>query len=666
MPHGFCLRWDPHLVFVWNAANAGIAIAYFAIPLALWTFIRKRKDLPYPWMFSLFGLFITSCGVTHCMKIWTIYHGSYWAEALLDLFTAMVSLATAVALWPLIPKALALKSPRELELKNAELQEQINARSKVETELALSENTSRLLLSGIKDYAVSMLDTQGNIMSWNEGAHIFHGFESREVIGKHFSMFFTAEDVNEGKPNVELQAAMKDGRFESECWRLRKDGSRFFANIVLTAIHDENGTVVGFAKVTRDLTEWKKAEAQINEKAELLERTNKQLEIARDRALEASELKSSFVANISHELRTLLSAILGLNELLLNTKLETEQFDFANKIQSAGQSLLSIVNDLLDLSKIEAGKMQLDRVSVNPTELLKDTTKLLQEAAINKGIKLITQVEDGIPSAIVTDPVRLSRVLVNLIGNAIKFTNKGEITVSLEPVNGNGSSESSKLRFTVKDTGIGISEDEKRLLFMPFMQLDQSTTRKYGGTGLGLSISKRLVELMGGEIGLQSQKGRGSTFWFTLPFDLGRQEAQYPPVSSPVAISPAGRSFDHTVLVVEDNQVLQEVVMRQLKSLGIDAYAVTTGEEALEELANRKYRLVLMDCHLPQIDGFEATRRIRQTEKGKDSHITVIAITAGAMKGDQEKCFAAGMDDYLSKPYTLDQLKQKLKEWLSD
>jgi signal transduction histidine kinase/CheY-like chemotaxis protein len=524
LPHGFCLRWDAPLVFVFVAANLGIAIAYFAIPLALRYFVGKRKDLPYPHMFRLFAAFILSCGITHLAKIWTLYQPAYWYEALIDGWTAVVSLITAALLWPLLPKALALRSPAALAAANEQL----------------------------------------------------------ETMNKQ-----------------------------------------------LTALNDELATV------------------------------NLDLRVARDQALEASNLKSAFIANISHELRTPLSGVLGMNELLMTTELNDGQRKYAQVVHDSARSLLSLVNDILDLSKIEAGKLNIEFIALSPGRAVDEAVKLLSAAAVAKGLELRVEISEDVPEQVFGDPIRLHQVLLNLVGNAIKFTHHGSILVKAEIV---GDDEQfATVRFSISDTGIGIADGEKKFLFMPFTQIDQSTTRRYGGTGLGLTISKRLVELMGGEIGVQSEKSKGSIFWFSLPFrkqgTLRAEPSQIP------AITFDGRAAK--VLVVEDNATLQTLVSMQLEGLGLTADVVTTGEEALDITLKERYDMILMDCHLPHMDGYEATKLIRVREDNTDMHIPIVAMTAGAMKGDPERCLAVGMDDYLAKPYTLDQLREKLERWIT-
>jgi signal transduction histidine kinase/CheY-like chemotaxis protein len=522
MPHGYCLRWDLPLLFVMVTANLGIAIAYFAIPLALRQFVGKRADLPYPHMFKLFAAFIMSCGITHLAKIWTIYSPAYWPEAIIDAWTAGISLTTAWLLYPLIPQALALRSPKALE-----------------------------------------------------------------------------------EMNVKLEATNKE----------------------LASVNQQ------------------------------LEVANEDLKTARDQALEASQLKSAFVANVSHELRTPLSGVLGMNELLLTTGLSEDQRMMAETINDSARTLLVLVNDILDLSKIEAGKMTIEQIPMHPRQIVEDVRDLLMSATTNKHITLEVEIGDNVPDKVLGDPVRTHQVLLNLVGNAVKFTHRGGVKVRLHV-------ETSDeafilLQFEVSDTGIGMTADEARMLFMPFIQADMSTTRKYGGTGLGLTISKRLVELMGGQIGYESEKGKGSRFWFSSPYKRLPKESHVPAEAGGSVFDPA-----NVVLVVEDNQMMQAVVAKQLTSIGVAFRLCGTGEAALEELSKSEFGMVLMDCHLPEMDGYEATRRVRQEEKTTGKHLPIVAMTAGAMKGDPEKCFAAGMDDYLSKPYTLDQLREMIGKWM--
>jgi PAS domain S-box-containing protein len=566
----------------------------------------------------------------------------------------------------------------------------ISERKRLEQSIKMSEERFRLLVEAVKDYSIILLDPDGLIMTWNEGAKRIKGYTSEEIVGKHLRVFYTAEEQKFGKPERHLTAASIQGQFEDRGWRVRKDGSRFFANVVTTALTDESGKIIGFAKITRDLTEQKQAEDQIKQLNEALARriidldkTNQQLEtvntnlsVARDQALQASDLKSKFVANMSHEIRTPISSIMGMSELLVDTHLSDEQLYFAKIIQESSQSLLRIVNDILDFSKIEAGKLELEKVEFSPQNLVQSVYELFLLQAHEKGLSLEMSCDAEVPTRVEGDPGRLKQVLVNLVSNAIKFTGKGEIKLAATVEQQHTRFVS--LQFSVSDTGIGIDKQMQDRLFLPFEQADGSTTRTHGGTGLGLSISKRLIDLMGGNISLESAIGVGTTFRFSIPLRLMRPRPPKAPLYlANIETSAGERNFapgssqdespnEKWILVVEDNLVLRNLALKQLERLGFPAVAVSSGSKALAEVSTGRYHLALMDCQIPDIDGFETTLAIRAREEAeKLPHLPIIAMTASAMYGDREKCINAGMDDYLSKPVRLDHLEDKLNYWLN-
>ena len=519
MPHGFCMRWDPSLLATMVVANCLIAFAYFSIPIALLFFVGKRQDIAFPWMFRLFGLFIISCGTTHLIKILTIYHAAYWLEALMDLFTGVVSMLTAILLWKVIPKALQLASPGQLQKSNMQLMESMEATKRLNEELS---------------------------------------------------------DLNE------------------------------------------------------------------------------QLRVARDQAVESSNLKSGFVATISHELRTPLAGILGLNELLLSSRLDKEQEQLSKSIQEAGHSLLQIVNDILDISKLEAGKLGVEVAPIAVRQMMNECLDVVSPSATRKKLTLKSKMDPQLDQTLFGDNVRLKQILINLLGNAVKFTDQGEVELRAEFVSADQAEI--KTRFIVRDTGIGIAQQDQERIFQPFTQVDQSTSRRYGGTGLGLNICTYLSELVGGRISVESEIGKGSSFILELPLQISAGE-------STVAAVPELNSglLRARVLVVEDDPFLQQLANKQLIKLGSDPKVARNADEALEFLAHNKFDMIFMDCHMPGIDGYALTGMIRKSDLLKN--IPIVAMTAGAMIGDYQRCMVAGMDDYLSKPYTLKQLEDMLRKW---
>lgn len=383
---------------------------------------------------------------------------------------------------------------------------------------------------------------------------------------------------------------------------------------------------------------------------------NQNLELARDQALESSKLKSEFVANISHELRTPLSVFMGMNALLLGSKLTARQRQYALRSEESAQALLSVVNDVLDFSKLETGKIILESVEFSPSEILAQVVESLSKAAGEKQLALSSTIADDVPDKLKGDSLRLRQVLFNILGNAIKFTEKGGASVHLQ-LAGETSSQA-RLDFTIKDTGIGINQEALERLFQPFVQADGSTTRSFGGTGLGLSICKHLVELMGGSIAATSTTGQGSQFTVTLPFDKPpvAVTANNQPLASPITLAP--------ILVAEDSPSLQLVIRSLLKKLGYNAHIVSNGKEALQAAGSGNYSAILMDWQMPLMDGIEATKEIRALEQGQ-KHIPIIALTAHAMDGYRQECLSVGMDDYLSKPFTAEQLHNVLSKWTS-
>ncbi|MFF9819302.1 response regulator [Streptomyces sp. NPDC014006] len=659
-----------------------------------------------------------------------------------------------------------------------------------EEALRLLQDQARSVIETARDAFVS-IDEDGLVIDWNQSAERLFGFSHREAMGRPLKDTIIPERFRAAHvaglqrilaggeshilgSRIELQALHHDGHeipVEMEVWRLKSAKARCFNAFI------------------RDMTEHKRTEAALAE--------------ARDQAIAASQAKSQFVATMSHEIRTPMNGVIGLSNLLLGTQLDADQRRYAEGIQTAGSALLSLINDILDLSKLEAGKLELDEVAFNPQALVEEVISLVAQTPQAQGLELLSDYSPDLPVMVLGDAGRLRQVLLNLTSNAVKFTESGEVVLRLRPDPGPPAAVSAPwLRFEVADTGIGIAKADQERMFDAFTQADASTTRRYGGTGLGLAICRRLADAMGGSIGVNSRLGRGSVFWLTLPartpetprqepetplpvvlrglrvlvvddndtnrmilntqlrrwdmqpttvgggpqalvalheaaaagspFDLALVDMQMPdmdglelarrittdrtigrvrllmlssgiplsaaeltaagiarslpkpvsqsqlrdalielimqrPSAAPPASAPVPSSRPPThrahLLLVEDNEINQMVAQGLLTSLGYSVDIAADGIEALRMTQERSYPVVLMDCQMPRMDGYGATRELRRRERGTGGHVPVIAMTASALAEDRERCLDAGMDDYISKPITADELEQALSRW---
>ncbi|MGE0644990.1 MAG: PAS domain S-box protein [Nitrospira sp.] len=657
-------------------------------------------------------------------------------------------------------------------------------RSRLAAEAALreKEELTRVMIENILDYSILRLDPEGQIMSWNQGSQRLKGYTAEEIIGRHFSCFYTEEDQASDKPTAMLRRATAHHHAEDEGWRVRKDGSRFWANVVITALFDQDGGLKGFTKVVRDLTERhevrckreeqearlraivnhavdgiitidgrgtiesfnpaaermfgysahevigqnvnvlmpepyhsehdgylanyhrtgqakiigtgremvgrrkdgsifpldlavsetrlgdrrlftglvrditerKAAEAKLEQSARDMEVRNRELAEANQSAQAATRAKSQFLATMSHEIRTPMNAIVGMAELLQETSLTPDQANYVGRFSRAASSLMELINAVLDISKIEAGYMALESVPFDLPNLTDTIAELMSGKALAKGVELLVLVHPDVPQGVVGDPTRLNQVLMNLVSNAIKFTESGHVMITVEPAPDRSTAHA--LRFSVFDTGIGIPPDKLQSIFEPFTQVDSTTTRKYGGTGLGLSISQHLVELMEGRLEVQSTLGGGTTFSFTITL----------PEAPLVVASQTGRYLDlHAMrlLIVDDNETNVMIVREHLSRSGAQLLEATSGAQALTILddahrRNETVTLAILDYHMPGMNGLDLAQAIR--DRREFATLPLIMHVSDLQGDDARRARALGITSYLYKPLSRRRLMDAL------
>ncbi len=554
----------------------------------------------------------------------------------------------------------------------------ITRRKQIEERLQEQERLYRGLVESQQDLIVRV-DSQNRFTYVNDAYCRVFGKSREELIGNTFAPLIHEEDI---EPTMEAMKDLERPPFRAymEQRALTKDGWRWLA-WEDSAVLDDQGRILEIQGVGRDITDLKEAQR----KAEA-----------------SSRAKSEFLATMSHEIRTPMNSIVGMADLLAETELTPEQKEYVKHFRRAGETLLNLINDILDISKIEAGHLQLEESPFNLEEVLEKTAAFMSFRANEKGLNLLWRIQPGTPLNLSGDANRLQQVLVNLLGNAIKFTDEGQVTLTVERVprealqNGasqqkvhacSGTQESDLcLAFTISDTGIGIAEQDREHIFESFTQGDSSTTRKYGGSGLGLHISKRLVEMMGGAIEVQSTPGRGSTFTFTVGFKLSpntsgtkqsitgpaaeQKEQDLSAEKSSAEKEPAAKNIppaagQPNILLVEDNEDNQRLIQAYLKKMPYQVFLAVNGAEALEKVKGQHFDLVLMDIQMPEMDGYQATREIRRREQatGRDP-LPIIALTAYALKEEVQKAFQAGCTAHLSKPVKKDTLLNTLQQYL--
>ncbi|HEY9633022.1 MAG TPA: PAS domain S-box protein [Coleofasciculaceae cyanobacterium] len=756
IPHGHCYLWRHELVWLHVVSDSVIAIAYYSIPITLVYFVRKRVDLPFNWIFLLFGAFIIACGTTHVMEIWTLWHPTYWLSGFLKAITAVVSMYTAAELIPLVNQALALPSPAQLEAANRELEREISDRKRVEKERDNFFNLSPELL------CITKFD--GYFKYVNPAWENTTGFTTEELLAKPYLEFIHPEDrkalaadaqkvasgmgttyfesrllckdssykwfvwsasasvedrltyVNgrdisdrkQTEASLELQGAIvrnmaegvclvraTDGvivyanpKFESmfgygsgelnekpvaainyasdqqkaeqvaseimhqinthgqvayEVHNVKKDGTPFWCRSHTSKLeHPEYGTV--YVAVHEDITARKQAEEAIKQ--------------AKEAAESANRAKSEFLTNMSHELRTPLNGILGYAHILKRDKtLTSKQQDGLGIIQQCGDHLLTLINDILDLSKIEARKMEIHLSDFQFPEFLNNLAEIFRIRAEQKNISFSYKALSLLPTFVRGDEQKLRQVLINVLGNAVKFTETGGVVFNVGYHEG-------KIRFQVEDTGIGIAPEKLTEIFLPFHQVENNR-HWVEGTGLGLAISQKLAQLMGSTLEVKSQLGSGSVFWLDLDMPEVPEATEIAKVKERNIIGFKGEK--RKVLVVDDKWENRSVLVNFLDPLGFEIVEATDGSDCLNKALKFKPDVILMDLVMPVIDGFEATRQLRKLKELKQ--IVIIATSASVFDYSQAKSQKAGCDDFVPKPVQAKHLLERLRvhlglEWV--
>ncbi len=523
--------------------------------------------------------------------------------------------------------------------------EDITARREAEEHYRRKAREQEAILSNIPAF-VFFKDINLRYITANNAFLLLAGQSEENLPGKSDFDLFTRPDAESFRLHDQRVLETGEPLYNLDETVTASDGSVIRTTTSKLPYRDESGTIAGIIGIAWDITRLKEHEEQLAR--------------AREAADQANRAKSDFLANMSHEIRTPMNAIIGTTELALNTELSETQRDYLKMSLSAANSLLAIINDILDLSRIESGRLELEEVEFSPRELVEETTEMMRIQAVKKGLSLSCDIAPGIPEALAGDPGLLRQVLINLIGNAVKFTERGGINVRLEAAPagpdapGNTGPETAglvRLVLSVKDTGIGIPADMHRAIFEKFTQADSSTRRAYGGTGLGLAICKELALKMNGEIRVESEPGRGSTFYFSALLKKAAGPIRATAARPPAIEATGGDGVYLRILLAEDNEINQIMAREHLTRMGHPVSIASSGLEAITLLQARTFDLVLMDVQMPDMDGIEVTRFVRESGDPRiDRHIPIIAMTAHALKGDRERFIAAGMSDYIAKP----------------
>ncbi|MGW1454417.1 ATP-binding protein [Salegentibacter agarivorans] len=533
----------------------------------------------------------------------------------------------------------------EARKKNKSLGKELNSIlekriARTEKKLELKESENRSLMQAIKNSSgVVEFKPDGTIISVNRNFEEISGYTEKELLGSPHHKFITPADYAENK---QLWASLRKCEYKTgRVRRIHKDGSEFYLQASYNPIQDLDGNVIKVVKISQDIT--KEIEAEIS------------LEKAKEMAESLNEQKDNFIANVSHEIRTPIHAVLGFTDLLLENEKDTHKTNYLKAVKIAGDSLLFIVNDILDLSKMDAGLLQIDKDVFDIRDAVNRVFSILHLKAHQKKIGFEPHIEPNVPALLVGDKNRLSQVLINLLGNAIKFTSEGSVKLFLSVTK--ETAGKTILKFKVSDSGIGIPKNKLDAVFQRFMQADTNTSQKYGGTGLGLNISRQLIEKQGGTIEVKSEPGKGTDFNVEIPFEKATQEKQL--------VEDAKDNFEEKysgrILICEDSELNQRLVKALLKGKGLEVDIASNGEVALSFLRKSTYDLIFMDVQMPVKNGYDTTKFLRK-EMGLKTPI--VALTANFMATERQKCAEVGMDDYLAKPFQKKQLFEKVEKWV--
>ncbi len=509
------------------------------------------------------------------------------------------------------------------------------------------------LVASYTDNLVIITDREGRTEWVNRAFTARTGYALADILGRKPGELLQGPDTDR-EVVARIRAHIAEGHsFKTELVNYTRAGERYWITLQISPIRDASGRVERFVAIQTDSTD--------------VRRYQRELEVAKEGAEKmaltaeaANRAKSEFLATMSHEIRTPLNGIMGMAELLVESPLTPKQRQYAEIVHGSGRALLNVINDILDYSKIEAGMLATETVPFNLCTVIEQASALLLPQAQEKGIGLGLRYDSGMPRHFLGDPGRIRQIILNLMGNAIKFTEKGSVSVATSCLT--RGADGALVQVAVEDTGIGIPEHIQAQLFEKFFQADSSTTRRYGGTGLGLAICKRLAALMGGDVGVASKVGQGSTFWVNLRLQFDPAGGAGAADESALEAAPASAA---RVLLVEDNPTNRFLAEEYLHQIGCAVLVARSGHEAVRLAARYDFDLVIMDCNLPELDGLEATAMIRRQEAGR-RRVPIIALTANAMAGDRERCLAAGMDDYLSKPISLSDLTKCVRRLTGD